>query len=73
MLLVAEKSAFVAVPVGVDVLALACPFSVHIVSVILVAIGVNCKPLPCVVPGRVASLALCVGELIGSSTLFFGH
>jgi hypothetical protein len=73
VLLVAKKCSFVAISVGVYILAFSCAFSIDIVSAILVAVWVDCMPLASVVSRGVAGFSVSVGELIRSAAFFFCH
>ena len=73
MLFVAFECTVITISVGIYIFAFACTFAIDIITIVLVSIGVDSVALTVVVTGRVASFAIFVGELIGSSAFFLSH
>lgn len=74
MLLIIFEITLVFIPVGKDVLALALPDAINVVTIVLVPIGVHCVAPACVISGRFACYFLpFFGKLERDSSLLFGH
>jgi hypothetical protein len=73
VLVVIFKVTFVTVTIDVYVLSFALSNSIHVVSIILIAIWILSKTFPCVFSRGASSLSSFRSELIWSTTLLFSH
>ena len=73
MFFIVNEGSFIAIAVGIEVLALSGSLPIDIVAVVLIAVRVDCVAFSVVVPRGVACFAFAVGELVGRSAFLFSH